>query len=119
MRLLFTIKNRNDWPWQYASWQNSNLGTKYYLARNRLQQFNERSHFQLIMQTQDYKYMRTSLTAAPTCRGWSTESDMLIASRRSFCNVCNLQLGSLILLNAISVHNINDRQVSLSPVCIM
>jgi len=46
----------------------------------------------------------TSLTAAPTCSGWSTESDMLIASRRSFCNVCSLQLGSLIWLNAISTH---------------
>ena len=47
----------------------------------------------------------TSLTAAPTCSGWSTESDMLIASRRSFCNVCSLQLGSLIWLNAISTHS--------------
>jgi len=53
----------------------------------------------------------TSLTAAPTWRGWSTLSDMLMASRRSFCSVSSLQLNSLIRLRAISEH---DKQFKMN-----
>jgi len=44
----------------------------------------------------------TSLTAELTCSGWSTASDMLIASLRSFCSNDSLQPPSENLLAAMS-----------------